>query len=71
MGNEEAFRLKNGGDYAISPYEAFTVIEKFSHTFSVFAFLLVVGIINGIINDEQYPVTFFEAKLFKPDLPSI
>jgi hypothetical protein len=37
------------------------MIEKFSYALSVLALLLVVG----IIDDKQYTVTFFEAKLLK------
>jgi hypothetical protein len=37
------------------------MIEKFSYALRVLPLLLVMG----IIDDKQYPVTFFEAKLFK------
>ena len=65
MRNEKTFRLKNRGHYAVSPDEAFTVIEKLSYTLCVFAFLLVVG----IIYDEQYMACLLYTSDAADDLP--
>ena len=61
MRDEKAFCLNNGGYYAISPDEAFTVIEKFSYALGIFAFLSVVG----IFDDKLYLATFFKTKRLK------
>ena len=64
MGYEKTLCLKNGSDYVVSPDEALTVIEKFSYSFRMFVFLLVIG----IINDQQYSVIFFEVQLFEEQI---